>query len=67
MKLEIPVSLRRVLVHWYSLSTAIVKWHSVYSYAFQLCCGVRQGGVLSSVPGVIWYIGYVNSLINAPT
>jgi len=50
-----------VLVHWYSLSTAVVKWQSVCSYVFQLHSGVRQGGVLSPVLFGV----YVNSLIYA--
>ena len=61
MERKIPVSLFQVLVHWYSPSTAVVKWQSVRSYVFQLHSGVRQGGVLSPV----LFSVYVNSLIDA--
>jgi len=57
MEQQIPISLLQVLVHWYSLSTAV--WQSVCSYV--LHSGVRQGGVLSSVLFGV----YVNSLIGA--
>jgi len=62
MEQKIPLSLLQVLVHWYSLSTAVVKWQSpVCSYVFQLYSGVRQGDVLSPVLFGV----YVNSLIDA--
>jgi len=42
MERKIPVSLLQVLVHWYSLNTAVVKWQSVCSYVFQ-CILVSDG------------------------
>jgi len=61
MEGKIPVSLLYVLVHWHSLSTAVVKWQSVCSYVFQLHSVVRQGDVLYAVLFGV----YVNSFIDA--
>ena len=36
-----------MLEHWFSISTAKVKWNNVLSESVPLAAGVRQGGVLS--------------------
>ena len=37
----------RLLMSWYGKGTAIVNWNGVFSYRFNLNCGVRQDSVLS--------------------
>ena len=36
-----------VLEHWFSSSSACVKWNNTVSKTVSLCSGVRQGGILS--------------------
>jgi exonuclease III len=55
----VPAAVINVLVHWYGMCNAVVRWNGALSYVFQLQCGVRQGGVLSPVLFAL----YVDSLI----
>ena len=59
MDRSVPLTFLRTPMHWYSLCSAVVRWEDVFSVQYQLQCGVRQGGVLSSVLFAV----YVNSLI----
>ena len=47
MRRYVPVTLLRVLEHWFSICSTYVRWQSFFSYKFDLFCGVRQGGILS--------------------
>ena len=47
------------LLSWYSLGYAVVRWNNFFYNKFYLRCGVRQGGVLSSVLFAV----YVNTII----
>jgi len=49
-----------ILVNWYSVSAAVVRW-DMLSGTIQLMCGVRQGGVLSPVLFAV----YANDIIVA--
>ena len=59
MKRNIPPKFLLVLMNWYSKCSALVRWNGVFSSAFNIPCGVRQGGVLSPVLFNI----YVNDII----
>ena len=61
MDRSLPLVFIKLLVHWYSLCVAVVRWDGVVSAEFMLTCGVRQGGVLSPVLFAV----YVNSLIQS--
>ena len=39
--------LLRILVYWYGTQTMCVCWGNHISNEFQVCNGVRQGGILS--------------------
>ena len=58
---DIPVSLVRILVFWYSDLSLAVIWNGVTGECFKAVCGVRQGGVLSPY----LYSSYVDELIDA--
>ena len=55
----VPLVFINVLIHWYGLCVAMVRWNNVFSNEFYLQCGVTQGGVLSPVLFAV----YVNSII----
>jgi len=57
----VPLTFLLILMHCYSLFSAVVRWENVLSVQYQLQCGVRQGGVLSPVLFAV----YVNSLIES--
>jgi len=50
-----------ILINWYSVSAAVVRWDNMLSGTIQLMCGVRQGGVLFPVLFAV----YVNDIIVA--
>ena len=54
-----PHAIMNILIHWYSMCSAVVRWDNTLSRVVQLQCGVRQGGVLSPVSFAV----YVNDLI----
>ena len=56
----LPVIFIRLLLHIYMMQTANVKWNGEYSSFFNLCNGVRQGGVISA----ILYCFYVDILFD---
>ena len=60
MKRNIPPKFLLVSMNWYSKCSALVRWNGVFSSAFNIPCGVRQGGVLSPVLFNI----YVNDIID---
>ncbi len=49
----------RLLLNMYWLSTAVVSWNGVVCDQFKLCCGVKQGSVISPLP----FSMYINPLI----
>jgi len=61
MDRNVPLVILNVLVYWYSMCSAVVRWDSMFSTVVQLQCGVRHGGVLSPVLFAL----YVNDLILA--
>jgi hypothetical protein len=44
---NVPPCLINTLACWYSKLYAVVRWNASFSEKFQVCCGVRQGGILS--------------------
>ena len=44
---KVPLCILNLIIYWYSNLTSIVKWNGVFSRAFSVGSGVRQGGVLS--------------------
>jgi hypothetical protein len=46
-KKSINVNLINLLEHWFTMSSARVKWNNVLSDPVSLLAGVRQGGILS--------------------
>jgi len=61
MNCNVPIALLNILVNWYGMCTAVVRWDNVFSDVIRLQCGVRQGGVLSPVLFTV----YVNDVIMA--
>jgi hypothetical protein len=55
----IPMCFLNVIVNWYDRLCSRVKWNGVCSEAFNISCGIRQGGVLSP----FFFNVYVDSLI----
>jgi len=55
----VPLTIMNILVSWYSVSAAVVRWDNMFSGVIQLLCGVRQGEVLSP----ILFAVYVNHII----
>jgi hypothetical protein len=49
MKRNMPKCFLDVLICWYSKCFATVRWGNARSKQFQICAGVRQGGVLSPI------------------
>jgi len=60
MKRRVPVNLLVLFEHWFNTCFTCVKWSSCYSAFFKLCCGVRQGGVLSPY----FFAIYIDSLVH---
>ena len=58
---NVPLAIMNILINWYSVSAAVVRWDNMLSGTIQLMCGVRQGGVLSPVLFAV----YVNDIIVA--
>jgi len=56
---NVPIALLNILINWYTVCAAVVRWDNVFSTTVKLQCGVRQGGVLSPV----LFIVYVNDVI----
>ncbi len=46
-KRGIPCYIVRLLMYWYANQTMYLGWRGVYSEAFKVTNGVRQGGILS--------------------
>ena len=59
MDRSVPREFLCILIGWYSMSAAYVRWDNVLSDMISLVCGVRQGGVLSPVLFAV----YVNDII----
>ena len=47
MKKNMPTSIIRFLINWYSTQQLTVRWNGAVSRPFGTLNGVRQGGVLS--------------------
>ena len=58
----IPVSFVKLLRYWYSNLQCRVKWNNVLGDIFPVLCGVRQGGVLSSVLFALYIDGVISEL-----
>ena len=58
LKRGAPLPFIRVLMHWYGGLTCVVKWGDALSPKYQICAGVRQGGVLSP----LLYCVYIDDL-----
>jgi hypothetical protein len=56
---NVPPCLINTLACWYSKLHAVVRWNASFSEKFQVCCGVRQGGILSP----LLFNVYVDDLI----
>ena len=59
LKRNVPCRFINVIINWYSKCYATVRWNGCFSQIFDVCCGVRQGGVLSPVLFAI----YVDDII----
>lgn len=46
---NVPIILVRLLSKWFSTQTFAVQWGSCVSNSFNVCNGVRQGGILSPI------------------
>jgi hypothetical protein len=49
IKLNLPPTVLKLLMFWYTNSNVFVRWGVFNSYTFMLGSGVRQGGVLSPI------------------
>jgi len=49
MDRQVPREVLTTLITWYSLSAAFVRWDNIFSDMITLTCGVRQGGISSSI------------------
>ena len=58
LKRNVPCIIVRTLFFWFTKQCFFVKWDSSLSDAFNVTCGVRQGGILSP----IMFNVYVNCL-----
>ena len=47
LKRNVPCQFVNVIINWYSKCYATVRWNGCFSQIFDVCCGVRRGGVLS--------------------
>jgi len=62
IKLNLPPTLIKLLLFWYTNSNVFVRWGVYTSYTFMLGTGVRQGGVLSPILFCIYVDCIVESL-----
>jgi len=40
---NVPLAIMNILINWYSVSAAVVRWDNMLSGTIQLMCGIRQG------------------------
>jgi len=57
---RISLNLLSVLEHWFQLSVTCIKWCDTGSDFFELACGIRQGGVLSTY----LFAPYIDSVVD---
>jgi len=62
MQRNVPGVLVKLLHSWYGCCSAVVRWGQNVSCAFQIQCGVRQGGVLSPVLFAVYIDGIIDEL-----
>ena len=59
MKNNVPIPFLKVIIHWHLNLRGLVRWCRKYSSMFFIKCGIRQGGVNSS----IFLTFFINELI----
>jgi len=62
MQRNVPGVLVKLLYSWYGSCSAVIGWGQNISCAFQIQCGVTQGGVLSPVLFAIYIDGIIDKL-----
>ena len=63
LECNVPLSMLRMLFHWYTNQLFCIKWGSSVSKSFVTCNGVRQGGILSSLLFNI-YVDRISASLN---
>lgn len=63
LKLNMPKFLVRILMFWYQTQQMYVKWGSSISGKFNVCNGVKQGGILSPLLFNV-YINDITACLN---
>jgi hypothetical protein len=65
MRRSVPLEFLNILINWYDLCNAVVRWDNAVSRLFHPSCGVRQGGVLSPVLFAMYVDNIIINLLNS--